>query len=258
MYRPRVIPVLLIDADGHATKTLKFRRRIDLGDPVNTVSLFNSFRVDELVLLDIDATRSRRTIPLSLLADIASEAKMPFSVGGGIRTLEDIRKILSLGAEKVVLSSIAAERPEFVREASAKFGSSSIVVCMDIKRSFFGRKPVVYTEGGKREVKATPREFAMRMEEMGAGELIVQSIDLDGTMSGYDRDLLADISETLSVPVIALGGAGSLDHLVDLYASTHVSALAAGSLFVFQDSERGVLINYPSKEKLRRFVALRD
>jgi cyclase len=257
MYRPRVIPVLLIDGTGHATKTLKFKRRLDLGDPVNTVSLFNSFRVDELVLLDIDATRSRRSISHSLLADIASEAKMPFSVGGGIRTLEDIRKVLSLGAEKVVLSSIAAERPEFVREAAAKFGSSSIVVCMDVKKTFFG-KTIVYVEGLKRPLRASPREFALLMEEMGAGELIVQSIEHDGTMSGYDKPLLADISAALSVPVIALGGAGNLDHLIDLYASTHVSALAAGSLFVFQDTERGVLINYPSKDKLRRFVNLRD
>lgn len=257
MYRPRVIPVVLIEASGHAVKTQKFKRRIDLGDPVNTVSLFNSFRVDELVLLDVDATRSRRMISLSLLADIASEAKMPFSVGGGIRSLEDIRKVLSIGAEKIVLSSIAAERPQFVREAADKFGSSSIVVCMDVKRSFFG-KLGVYAESGRRALPMAPREFALLMEKMGAGELIVQSIDHDGVMKGYDTALLSEISDALSVPVIALGGAGRLDHLLDVYAATQVSALAAGSLFVFQDAERGVLINYPSKDQLRRFVRLRN
>lgn len=256
MFRPRVIPVVLIEGDGHAVKTVRFKRRIDLGDPVNTVSLFNAFRVDELVLLDIDATRSRRMISLPLLADIASEAKMPFSVGGGIRTLEDIRRVLSLGAEKVVLSSIAAERPEFVREAAAQFGSSSIVVCMDVKKTLLGKR-VVSPTSRKRPVRESPREFAMLMEEMGAGEVIAQSVDNDGAMNGYDRALLAEISSCLSVPVIALGGAGDLDHLLDLYRSTHVSALAAGSLFVFQNSDRGVLINYPSNAQLRRFVNLR-
>jgi cyclase len=255
MYRPRLIPVLLIDGT-HALKTVRFKRRIDLGDPVNTVSLFNAFRVDELVLLDIDASKSGRTISRSLLADIASEAKMPFSVGGGIKTLEDIRTVLSAGAEKVVLSSIAAQRPEFVREAADRFGSSSIIVCMDVKTTLFG-KSVVCIESGKRKLPTPPRDFARRMEDMGAGELIVQSIDNDGMMTGYDKPLLADISTSLSIPVIALGGAGRLDHCLDAYASTHVSALAAGSLFVFQNAERGVLVNYPSKDQLRRFVNVR-
>jgi cyclase len=248
--------VLLIDEAGHAVKTIKFKRRIYLGDPVNTVSLFNGFRVDELVLLDIDATRSKRTIPLDLLADIASEAKMPFSVGGGIRTLDDIRRILSLGAEKVVLSSAAAARPGFVREAANQFGSSSIVVCMDVKKSFFGKEGV-YAESGKRLLSTSPREFALHMEEMGAGELIVQSIENDGMMKGYDRNLLSEISGALGVPVIALGGAGRLDDMVELYSSSYISALAAGSLFVFHDSDRGVLINYPDKNQLRRFVSSR-
>ncbi|MBX3205826.1 MAG: imidazole glycerol phosphate synthase subunit HisF [Labilithrix sp.] len=255
MYRPRIIAVVLVDGT-HAVKTVRFKRRIDLGDPVNTVSLFNAFRVDELVLLDIDATKSRRTIAFSLLADIASEAKMPFSVGGGIRTLEDIREVLSLGAEKVVLSTVAAQRPEFVREAAARFGSSSIIVCMDVKRSFFGSVGV-WLASERRQLRRSPLEFARLMEEMGAGELIVQSVDNDGMMTGYDQPLLSEVSATLNIPVIALGGAGRLEHCLDVYAATHVSALASGSLFVFQNSERGVLINYPSREQLRRFVNVR-
>jgi imidazole glycerol-phosphate synthase subunit HisF len=257
MFRPRVIPVLSIGGDGHAVKTIKFKKRIDLGDPVNSVSLFNSFRVDELVLLDIDATKENRTISFDLLADIASEAKMPFSVGGGVRSLADIRKILSSGAEKVVISSAAAARPEFVREAAEKFASSSIVVCIDVKKTLFG-KEAVWAESGKKKLDSSPREFALLMEKMGAGEIIIQSIDHDGAMTGYDDALIKDISAAVSVPVIALGGAGRLDHMTQLYASSSVSALAAGSLFCFQNADRGVLINYPSKEQLRRFMRLRD
>lgn len=256
MFRPRVIPVILIGANGHAVKTLKFGRRIDLGDPVNTVSLFNAFRVDELVLLDIDATRSRRLIRQDLLADIASEAKMPFSVGGGIRTLEDIRTILSLGAEKVVLSSIAVQNPRFVREASDQFGSSSIMVCIDVKKRLLGKR-TVYEGSLRNRTSYSPGDFAKRMEEMGAGEIIVQSVDHDGLMTGYDKTLISEISAAVSVPVIALGGAGRFEHLTELYSESHVSALAAGSLFVFQNSDRGVLINYPTKEQLRRFQNLR-
>jgi cyclase len=256
MYRPRVIPVMLLDEQGHAVKTQQFRKRIDLGDPVNAVSLFNAFRVDELVLLDIDASRQRRTTAEHLLADIASEAKMPFSVGGGIRTLDDIRRMLALGAEKVVLSTSAIERPDFVQEAAATFGSSSIMVCLNVKRRFLGKKSVYHAAQSQYE-SWSPLEFAQLMEEKGAGELIIQSVDNDGMMGGYDAELVESISAQLSVPVIALGGAGNLEHLVQLYARTTVSALAAGSLFVFQDANRGVMINYPNAENLRRFRGLR-
>jgi imidazole glycerol-phosphate synthase subunit HisF len=256
MFRPRVIPVLLLDEHGHAVKTQRFGRRIDLGDPVNAVSLFNSFRVDELVLLDVDASRQRRTTPEALLADIASEAKMPFSVGGGIRTLDDIRKMLARGAEKVVLSASAIDRPEFVQEASARFGSSSIMVCIDVKRKFFGQK-TVYNASSKRHEAWSVVDFAKLMEQKGAGELIIQSVDHDGLMQGYDEELVRSVSAAVSVPVIALGGAGSIGDLLQVYARTTVSAVAAGSLFVFQDKNRGVMINYPSPENLRRFRGLR-
>lgn len=252
MYRPRIMPVILIDERGHAVKTRKFRRRIDLGDPVNAVSLFNAFRVDELVLLDIDATTSGRSISLELLSDIASEAKMPFSVGGGVTTIEGIRSILAHGAEKVVLSTKAVEQPGFLAEAAGQFGASSIVVCLDVKRSLFGT-PTVFTRGGRSKTRYGPVEAAKLMEQMGAGEIIVQSVDRDGTMGGYDDELVATVADAVSVPVIALGGAGELAHLKDLYSHSVVSALAAGSLFVFHDSHRGVLINYPSKEELREF-----
>jgi cyclase len=256
MFRPRIIPVVLIDGRGHAIKTLKFKKRIDLGDPINTVSIFNAFKVDELVLLDIDAPNSRRCISLDLLADIASEARMPFSVGGGITSLDDIRSILSIGAEKVVISSAAIDRPEFIREAAEKFGSSSIIVCIDVKRSFFGNKEV-YINSGKRNTKLNPLATALLMEKMGAGEILLQSIDHDGQMNGYDIQLISEVSSAVGIPVIALGGAKDLQSMMELYRSTYVSALAAGSLFVFQNSERGVLVNYPTKQDLNCFRDLR-
>lgn len=249
------MPVILIEESGHAVKTQRFRKRIDLGDPVNAVSLFNSFRVDELVLLDIDASTSGRGISLELLADIGSEAKMPFSVGGGVTTLDGIRAILAQGAEKVVLSTKAVEEPRFLAQAAERFGSSSIMVCLDVKRSLFG-KPGIFTQGGRNRTPYAPVEAARLMERMGAGEIIIQSVDRDGSMAGYDQELVASVADAVSVPVIALGGAGSLAHMKDLYANSSVSALAAGSLFVFQDEQRGVLINYPGKEELRDFREL--
>lgn len=256
MFRPRIIPVVLVDGRGHAVKSIKFKNRVDLGDPVNTVSIFNAFRVDELVLLDIEATNSRRLISLDLLVDIASEARMPFSVGGGITCLEDIRSILSTGAEKVVISSSAIERPEFVREAADKFGSSSVIVCLDVKSNFFGKKEI-YIKSGKKNTKLNPLAAALLMEKMGAGEILLQSIDNDGQMKGYDFSLVAEISSSVGIPVIALGGAGNLQHMMELYRSTYVSALAAGSLFVFQSNERGVLLNYPQQQDLNCFRDLR-
>jgi cyclase len=250
------MPVILIDEDGNAVKSIKFRKKINLGDPVNTVSIFNSFRVDELVLLDIAATKQGRLISLELLADIASEAKMPFSVGGGITKLDDIRKILSTGAEKVVISTAGLERPEFVREAAERFGSSSIMVCIDVQKNLFGSQSVRIL-GGSKKLNKSPLDAALQMEKMGAGEIIIQSIDRDGTMSGYDLILTNSIASAVSVPVIALGGAGCLDDMKEAYAKTHASAFASGSLFCFQNNDRGVLINYPNKKMLNSFRSIR-
>ena len=250
------MPVILIDEDGNAVKSIKFRKKIDLGDPVNTVSIFKSFRVDELILLDIAATKQGRLISLELLADIASEAKMPFSVGGGITKLDDIRKILSTGAEKVVISTAGLERPEFVREAAERFGSSSIMVCIDVQKNLFGNQSVRIL-GGSKKLNKSPLDAALQMEKMGAGEIIIQSIDRDGTMSGYDLLLTNSIASAVSVPVIALGGAGCLDDMKQAYAKTHASAFASGSLFCFQNNDRGVLINYPNKKMLNSFRSIR-
>lgn len=256
MFRPRIIPVILIGEEGHAVKSIKFKNKIDLGDPVNTVNIFNSFEVDELVLLDINATVENRNISLDLLQDIAIEARMPFSVGGGINSLDDIRNILQTGAEKVIIGSNALKNPSFIKEASSRFGSSSIMVCLDIKKDFFGRE-FAYINAGRTKTRLSVVEASMLMEEMGAGEIIIQSIDQDGAMNGFDIKLLQKASRQVSVPTIGLGGGGNIEHMLDLYKHSEISAIACGSNFVFQDNQRGVLINYLSKEELKLFQNLR-
>lgn len=248
MYRPRIIPVVLIDAFGEAVKTINFNKRIYLGDPVNTVSLFNSFKVDELVLLNIDSYKKEFEIDYELLFDISQEAKMPFAIGGGIKSLEEIRRILSLGAEKVVLSNAAIESPGFLKEAVNRFGSSSITVCLDVKKDIFGNY-VVYVR--KKKIALELDECLDLINENQAGELIIQSISEDGKMKGYDRRLVKHVSEYMPIPVVALGGASSLNNVNTLISETYASAFAAGSMFVFQNNNRGVLVNYPSEEELQ-------
>jgi|SRR5579884_310181 len=248
MFRPRVIPVLLL-RNGGLVKTVGFGKPRYIGDPINAVRIFNDHRADELVFLDILATREGRLIPLEFVRDVGEEANMPFAVGGGIRSLEEIRAILSAGAEKVVLNSFAAENPDFIARAADSFGSSTITVCIDVKHKRFAGLQT-WTIGGTRATGYTPEDFARLAEERGAGEIIVQSITRDGTMEGYDLDLIGRVSEAVTIPVVALGGAGTLDHLRQAYHETHVSGLAAGSMFVFQGPRRGVLINYPDRAEI--------
>jgi imidazole glycerol-phosphate synthase subunit HisF len=245
VFRPRVIPVLLL-RNGGLVKTEGFGKQRYIGDPINAVRIFNDHRADELVFLDILATRERRLISLDFVRDVGEEANMPFAVGGGIRSLQDIRSILSVGAEKVVLNSFAAENPDFIAEAADSFGSSTITVCMDVKQKRFGG-PRTWTAGGTRATAYAPEEFARLAQDKGAGEIIVQSIPRDGTMEGYDIDLISRVSKAVTIPVVALGGAGRLDHLRTAYHETHASGLAAGSMFVFHGPKRGVLINYPDR-----------
>lgn len=248
MFRPRVIPVLLLSG-GALVKTTRFAKPRYIGDPVNAVRIFNDLRADEVVFLDILATRERRTVSEDFVRTVGEEANMPFAVGGGIRTLESIRTLSAAGAEKVVLGTEAAENPGFVTRASEAFGSSTVVVCMDVKRTLLG-KPRAWCRNGRRNTGLAPEDFARLMEDRGAGELIVQSVERDGTMSGYDTDTLARVSERVTIPVVALGGAGSLEHLGQAYRETGVTALGAGSLFVFHGAQRGVLINYPDRSEL--------
>ena len=255
MYRPRLIPILLIDG-LQAVKTIRFAKRINLGDPVNAVSIFNSFRVDELVVLDIGATKAGRPPNLELLRDIASEARMPFSVGGGVKECRQVGDLLALGAEKVVISTAAIRDPGLVRSAVDAFGSSSISTCIDVGRDWLGRN-VVRTRSGLDKASGSPLEVAKRLQDLGVGEIIVQSIDRDGMRDGYDVGLLAQISATIEVPVVALGGAGTLQHMRDAYAGSDVNALASGSFFCFKGAGHGVLISYPDTRELDTFRTLR-
>ncbi len=249
MFRPRVIPVLLL-RDGALVKSVRFKNHRYIGDAVNAVRIFNDLRADELVFLDIDASKAGRCISVDFVRQVGEEADMPFAVGGGICSIEQIGPLIAAGAEKVVLCSQAASNPKFVREACEAFGSSTIVVCMDVRKKLL-RGPRVWTLGGSRATRYAPVDFAQLMEAMGAGELVVQSVEQDGTMRGYDIPLIRSVSDSVTIPVIALGGAGGMAHLADAYRSGRATGLAAGSLFVFHGPRRGVLISYPERADLQ-------
>jgi cyclase len=248
MFRPRVIPVLLLNKD-FLVKSQKFSDYSYIGDPINAVRLFNDLKADELVFLDIAATKNNRLISLDLVRNIAEEAMMPFSIGGGIRELSQIRKIISLGVEKVIISSYAVANPDFIKAAANEFGSSTITVCIDVKKTFFGKEQVCSVNGTKTS-GFEPLEFAQLMEKNGAGEIIIQSIQNDGKMKGYNLSLIKRIAENINIPTVALGGAGNITDLKKAYFEANASGLAAGSLFVYYGTNKGVLINYPSKHDI--------
>jgi cyclase len=249
MFRPRVIPVLLVE-HGALVKTQRFGGALYVGDPINAVRIFSELEADELIVLDIAATRERRCISAEFVRSVGEEAGMPFAAGGGIRSIREVRELLAAGAEKVVLGSFAAENPSFVRDVSNHFGASTIIVCVDVRRDADGRSRV-FTVGGTQATSLDPVGFAKTMETMGAGEVAIQSIDRDGMRSGYDVALVREVSQAVTIPVIALGGAGSTEDLRAGYVDGHASALAAGSLFVLHGPLRGVLISYPESSQLR-------
>jgi imidazole glycerol-phosphate synthase subunit HisF len=246
MYRPRIIPLLLLKGKG-LVKSVRFRDHRYLGDPIHAVRLFTEQKADELVFLDILATQEKRSIRLDFVQQVAEESRMPFGVGGGIRTLEEIGALTAAGAEKVILGTVAGERPEFVREASEAFGSSTISVCLDWGPNWLG-KPTVWVRSGRKSLAYAPEVFAKMMEESGAGELIVQSVQGDGKMRGYDLALIRKISAAVSIPVVAAGGAGQLADLKEVVSEGYASAAAAGSLFVYHGRRNAVLIHYPKQE----------
>ena len=236
-------------------KSCRFKDHRYIGDPVNAVRIFNGLGADELLLLDIGASTEGRQIHSTLVREVGEEARMPFSVGGGVHTLLGIESLIAAGAERVVICTEAVENPEFIREASLRFGTSTISVCIDVAKSFFAGFRV-YSRRGTLRSKYRPSEFALKMEELGAGEVILQSIAKDGTMSGYDMEILQEISAAVSIPVVALGGAGSLRDLSAAYERAQVSALGVGSLFVYHGKQRGVLINYPERAALPKIFSL--
>ena len=252
MLETRVIPCLLLKDSG-LVKTVRFKDPRYVGDPINTIKIFNEKEVAELVVLDITATTSKRGARLDYLADLASECFMPMAYGGGITDANTATAILSLGIEKVVVNTSAVERPAVVGEIAAAAGSSSMVVSIDAKRSLFGKYEVVI-RGGSRKTGLDPVEHAKRMEQLGAGELLVTAVDRDGTMQGYDLELIDRVAHAVSIPVVACGGAGSVADLGS--AVQHgASATAAGSMFVFQGKHRAVLITYPTRRALQEVLS---
>lgn len=247
MLKTRVIPCLLVQGQ-RLVKTIAFHNPRYVGDPINAVRIFNEKEVDELVVLDIAATIEQRPPNLRLISEMASECFMPLAYGGGIRSLDDLQSVFSLGVEKVVINSEAAARPAFIRDAAGKFGSQSVIVSIDVKKKWLGGYET-RTLSGRQGTGFDPVRFACDMENAGAGEIFLNSIDRDGTMRGYDLDLIRAVSRAVSIPVIACGGAGNL---ADLAAAVNqgASAVAAGSMFVFHGKHRAVLINYPSRREL--------
>jgi imidazole glycerol-phosphate synthase subunit HisF len=249
MFRPRIIPVLLLKNQG-LVKTVKFKKARYIGDPINAVRIFNDLKADELIFLDITATSENRTISLDLIKAIGDEAYMPFAVGGGIRTIDQIGSIFNAGAEKVVICTNAYDNLNFIKSACDHFGSQSIIVSVDCRKKF-GGKDVVFTHAGSVRRKIGIQEYIRLIQESGAGEIFLQSIDNDGTMRGYDIELIRKISESLNIPVIACGGAGNLNHIRDVIFEGKASAAAAGSLFVYHGNRNGILINYPDQESIK-------
>jgi cyclase len=248
MNKTRVIPVLLLRGTG-LVKTVKFKEPRYIGDPINSVRIFNDKEVDELIFLDITATPEARGPNFDLLADIAGEAFMPMAYGGGIKTLEQVRRVFSLGFEKVVINTAAYTTPQLVRDAVEMFGSQSIVGCVDVRRTFLGRYELS-SDSGNTKYHISLKSHVRALEQLGVGEIIVSAIDRDGTQSGYDVKLIREVSSEVSVPVVACGGASGIEDFVAAVNDGGASAVAAGSLFLFVGPHRAVLINYPARSEL--------
>jgi len=252
MLRTRVIPVLLLK-DAGLVKTVKFKSPKYIGDPINAVRIFNEKEVDELVFLDISATPNKRKPNFNLIKDIASEAFMPFAYGGNITSMADIEKLFYIGVEKVIINSFLFKDNSFVKDVANYFGSQSVVAALDIKKNWRGKYHLYSISGQKRE-RIDVYEWIKILEDMGVGEFIVNSIDKDGMMTGYDIPIIKSIVSKSQIPVVPCGGAGNINDLIELIKETNISAVGAGSLFVYQGVHKAVLINYPDYKKLEEKI----
>ncbi len=246
--RIRVIPSLLLHQGG-LVKSVQFKNYKYVGDPINAVKIFNEKEVDEIAVIDIDATRDNRPPNFELITEIASEAFMPMAYGGGITTFEQIKKILFCGYEKVIVNKILHQNIKVITQAANSIGSQSVVASIDVKKSMFGGYKV-YTDNGKNNSGKNPIQFAKEMESAGVGEILINNIDADGTYKSYDTYLIQSIASVVSIPVIAIGGAGSVEDFAKA-KQAGASAVAAGSMFVFQRPHQAVLISYPTQKELK-------
>lgn len=244
MLRARIIPCLLV-RDRGLVKTRRFGDDRYVGDPLNAVRIFNEKGVDELFVLDIDATTRGREPDYALIENMAAECRMPLGYGGGVTTVDQAKRIMALGVEKVSLSAAAIARPALVAEVAEQVGSQSVVVVLDVKKKMLGGHGV-FTHNGTRDARLNPVAFARELESRGVGEIVINSIDNDGMTTGYDLAIAEQIRSAVSVPITIMGGAGSVDHLKQGVQRLGVAGLAAGSLFVFKGQFRAVLISYPS------------
>lgn len=256
MLLPRIIPVLLVHNKG-LVKTVKFKDHKYVGDPLNAVRIFNEMEADELTVIDIDASHLNREPNFKMIENLASECRMPLCYGGGIKTLEQAQRILGLGVEKIALSSAFFDAPSFVAELAERVGRQSVVIVLDVRKRMLGGKYDCYTNNGKVNRKLCAFDLAQKAQELGAGELIINSIDHDGMMKGYDLELVRKIKSLVSIPVTVVGGAGCYDHIEKLIKEHPVIGAAAGSVFVFKGKYKAVLINYPTPfEKARMLSSL--
>lgn len=253
MFRNRAIPCLLLK-DGGLVKTVKFKKGKYLGDPINTLKIFNDKEVDEIAVLDIEATKLGKELDYGLIERLCSQCFMPLSYGGGIRNIEQVRRLLNLGIEKVVINSEFLANPELISEIAGEIGSQSTIVSIDAKNSLMGGWHV-RGASGTRKVKKTPATLAREAQDRGAGEILLNSIDQDGVMQGYDLDLIKSVTGAVSIPVIACGGASGVEDLGRAVLDSGAAAAAAGSIFVFKGPHRAVLINYPTPHQLNEVFA---
>jgi cyclase len=246
MLRPRIIPCLLIHDKG-LVKTVNFKNPKYVGDPINAVRIFNEKESDELMVLDIDASVNKTEPDYQTIEKLASECRMPLCYGGGIRNVEQAQRIFSLGVEKVALSSAAIENPELISKIAERVGTQSAVVVLDVKKKLMGGYEI-YTHNGKKGTGKNPIEMARLFQKMGAGEIVINSIDQDGVMKGFDFDLVEKIRKEITLPLTMIGGAGSLDDIGKLINKFGIIGASAGSLFVFKGVYKAVLINYPNPD----------
>ena len=242
----RIMPCLLYDGKG-LVKTIKFKHPSYVGDPINAIKIFNEKEVDELILIDISATKEKRKIDISKIADFAGECFMPFAYGGGVKKINEFYELYKNGVEKIIVNSLIFEDPDVVKQAVKKYGSQAVVACIDFKKNLFGKKNV-YSYSGH-SVKQDIFEFIKYLEEdIGVGELFLQNVDAEGTWQGFDNDYVKEVVTFTSLPVIACGGAGNIEHLKKVLYESNANAAAIGSMAVYSKKDMGVLINFPKRD----------